>query len=157
MPAMARVQMTVATPIGSLVVSAQDDAIVAVDWGEAAVETETPLLAAAARQLGAYFDRRLTVFDLALAPAGTSFQRAVWNEMRRIPFGSTRRYGDLARAIGGVPRAVGGACGRNPIPIIIPCHRVVGAGGRIGGFSSPGGAVTKRFLLELESGAARLL
>lgn len=143
-------QITVESPVGSLVVSANDDRIVAIDWGHAAVESETPLLAAAAQQLNAYFYCSLKSFDLPLAPAGTPFQQAVWREMCRIPYGATRSYADLAHALGSAPRAVGGACGRNPIPIVIPCHRVLAAGRHMGGYSSPGGVETKCFLLTLE-------
>ncbi len=147
---MAADQITVASPVGDLVVSELNGRIVALDWGRAVRETETPLLAAAAQQLNAYFYCGLKRFELPLAPAGSRFQQAVWREMRRIPCGRTRSYADLARAVDSAPRAVGGACARNPIPILIPCHRVVAAGGRIGGYSAPGGLDVKRFLLELE-------
>ena len=147
---MAVSQVTVASPVGDLVVSELNGRIVAVDWGRAEHETETPLLAAAAQQLNAYFYCGLKRFELPLTPAGSRFQQAVWREMRRIPRGGTRSYADLARAVNSAPRAVGGACARNPIPILIPCHRVVAAGGRIGGYSAPGGLEVKRFLLELE-------
>ena len=147
---MAVSQVTVASPVGDLVVSESDGRIVAVDWGRAVRDTETPLLAAAAQQLDAYFYCGLKRFELPLAPAGSRFQQAVWREMRRIPCGRTRSYADLARAVDSAPRAVGGACARNPIPILIPCHRVVAADGRIGGYSAPGGLDVKRFLLELE-------
>ena len=143
-------QITVASPVGDLVVSELGGRIVAVDWGRAVRETETSLLAAAAQQLDAYFYCGLKRFELPLAPAGSRFQQAVWREMRRIPFGRARSYADLARAVDSAPRAVGGACARNPIPILIPCHRVVSAAGRIGGYSAPGGLDVKRFLLELE-------
>ncbi|HLB80026.1 MAG TPA: methylated-DNA--[protein]-cysteine S-methyltransferase [Dongiaceae bacterium] len=152
---MAVSQVTVASPVGDLVVSESDGRIVAVDWGRAEHETETPLLAAAAQQLNAYFYCGLKRFELKLAPAGSRFQQAVWREMRRIPRGGTRSYADLARAVNSAPRAVGGACARNPIPILIPCHRVVAAGRRIGGYSAPGGLDVKRFLLELEGVALR--
>ena len=147
---MAADQITVASPVGDLVVSELNGRIVAVDWGRALRETETPLLAAAAQQLNAYFYCGLKCFELPLTPAGSRFQQAVWREMRRIPCGRTRSYADLARAVDSAPRAVGGACARNPIPILIPCHRVVAADGRIGGYSAPGGLDVKRFLLELE-------
>jgi methylated-DNA-[protein]-cysteine S-methyltransferase len=143
-------QITVESPVGSLVVSEQDGRIVALDWGHAAVESETPLLAAAAQQLNAYFYCSLKSFDLPLAPAGTPFQQAVWREMCRIPYGATRSYADLAHMLDSAPRAVGGACGRNPIPIVIPCHRVLAAGRALGGYSGRGGVATKRALLELE-------
>ena len=107
-------------------------------------------LAEVRRQLDAYFARRLQRFDLPLAPAGTAFQQRVWQALRNIPFGETRTYGELARMIGqpGAARAVGAANGANPIAIIIPCHRVIATGGRLGGYA--GGLDIKRRLLELE-------
>ena len=102
-------------------------------------------------QLAAYFAGELRDFDLALAPQGTTFQQSVWTALRTIPYGQTRSYRDPALAIGnprGV-RAVGLANGRNPLPILIPCHRVIGANGSMTGFG--GGIETKRFLLDLEA------
>src|SRR5690606_13127856 len=81
---------------------------------------------------------------------GTDFERRVWRAMIAIPQGRTQTYGEVARMLGSTPRAVGGACGANPIPLVIPCHRIVGAGGALGGYSGGRGAETKRFLLELE-------
>ncbi|MDA8290474.1 MAG: methylated-DNA--[protein]-cysteine S-methyltransferase [Actinomycetota bacterium] len=103
----------------------------------------------AARQLAEYFARERTSFDLPVRPAGTTFQLSVWDELTRIPYGSTVTYGELARRVGRPrgPRAVGQANGRNPVPIVVPCHRVVAANG-IGGYS--GGLDTKRLLLALE-------
>ena len=142
--------MTVRSPLGSLIVSERGGSIVALDWGAAASESPSPLLAIAAQQLDAYFYCDLRKFDLPLAPAGTAFQHLVWREMLRIPYGRTRSYADLARDLDSAPRAIGGACAKNPIPIIIPCHRVLASGERLGGYGSPGGAETKRFLLQLE-------
>ncbi|MEM7225978.1 MAG: methylated-DNA--[protein]-cysteine S-methyltransferase [Pseudomonadota bacterium] len=141
------------SPVGRLKVIERDDAIIRVTWRveDRACDTETtPLLTCAARQLEDYFAGREFAFDLPLRPAGSAFQRAVWSAMCRIPPGQTASYGDLADEIGNVPRAVGLACGANPIPIIIPCHRVLAAGGRMGGFSGGGGVETKRKLLEHE-------
>lgn len=103
------------------------------------------------RQLSLYFDRRLTTFDLPIQPSGTEFQQRVWQHVLRIPYGCTTNYGDIAAAIGNpnASRAVGSANGRNPIPIVIPCHRVIGSDGSLTGFG--GGLPTKRFLLELEN------
>ena len=103
-------------------------------------------------QLKAYFAGKLTTFDLPLAPHGTEFQQRVWLELLRIPYGETTNYGDIARRLGDVQatRAVGAANGRNPLPIIVPCHRVMAAGGKVGGFSAPGGVVTKLRLLTIE-------
>ncbi|MEM6441120.1 MAG: methylated-DNA--[protein]-cysteine S-methyltransferase [Pseudomonadota bacterium] len=107
-------------------------------------------VAGAARQLSAYFAGELAVFDLALAPHGTPFQKRVWALLAQIPYGETRSYGDLAKALDapGASRAVGAANGANPIPIILPCHRVVGADGKLAGFG--GGVPLKRALLALE-------
>lgn len=103
------------------------------------------------RQLGEYFAGERTVFDLPLAMAGTDFQRAVWAELMRIPYGRTISYGELARRVGNpaASRAVGSANGRNPIPIIVPCHRVIASGGKLGGFG--GGLDTKQWLLSHEA------
>lgn len=110
---------------------------------------DTALLNRAVHQLNAYFFCGLRHFDLPLAPAGTAFQRAVWRQMQAIPYGETRTYGEIARWLRSAPRAVGRACGRNPIPIVIPCHRVVASDG-LGGYSGDGGTDTKTWLLELE-------
>lgn len=112
------------------------------------------LFASAARQLAAYFAGDLTDFDLPLAPAGTDFQRRVWSALQAIPYGQTWSYGELARHIGSASRAVGLANGKNPIALIIPCHRVIGSDGSLTGYG--GGLDRKRFLLDLETGAACL-
>ncbi len=142
----------IASPVGTLKVSERSGAIVAVDWGDEGGGPATPLLAEAVRQIGAYFKDGTFVFDLPLRPAGTRFQNAVWRVMRAIPAGSVRTYGEIAHELGSSARAVGGACGANPIPIIIPCHRVVAAGG-LGGYSGAGGIDTKRVLLAREGAA----
>ncbi|WP_432065911.1 methylated-DNA--[protein]-cysteine S-methyltransferase [Streptomyces sp. C10-9-1] len=112
-----------------------------------------PALDEAARQLGAYFERERTAFELPLHLAGTPFQRRVWECLLRIPYGETRSYGELAGELGnkGASRAVGLANGRNPIGIIVPCHRVVGSSGGLTGYG--GGLDRKRRLLALERGA----
>lgn len=143
-------QLSCLTPIGEVTLSAEDDAIVALDWGRGRDQVPTPLLRAAVGQLQDYFDGVRTEFDLPLAPFGSAFQQRVWAALRAIPPGETRSYGDLARLLGSSARAIGQANGANPIPILIPCHRVVAAGGRIGGYSGGDGAPTKRVLLELE-------
>ena len=144
-------RIIVKSPLGPLTVIELDGKIAALDYGRAGSDSPTPLLLAAAQQLDAYFYCSLKAFDLPLAPAGTAFQQSVWEEMLRIPYGRTSSYADMARALDSGPRAIGGACARNPmIPIIIPCHRVLASGQRIGGYSSPGGLDTKRFLLQLE-------
>lgn len=111
---------------------------------------ETPLIRQAAEQLQDYFAGRRTVFDLPLAEEGTPFQRRVWSALCDIPYGTCRTYGEIARAIGalGAARAVGMACNRNPWMIVVPCHRVVGAGGRLTGYAY--GLTCKKMLLDLE-------
>lgn len=122
-------------------------------WGERvaldALDTP-PVLTEAASQLSAYFAGDLTEFDLPLAPRGTDFQRQVWDLLRTIPYGTTRSYGELATRLGspGASRAVGLANGRNPISIVVPCHRVVGSSGQLTGYG--GGIERKQTLLALE-------
>jgi methylated-DNA-[protein]-cysteine S-methyltransferase len=149
-------QLSLLTNLGDLTISEDDGAIVALDWGRGRDQEETPLLRRARDQLQAYFDGKRLSFDLPLAPHGSDFQKRVWAALCAIPPGETRSYADIARAIGSAPRAVGGANGANPIPIIIPCHRVVAADGSLGGYSGGDGPATKRFLLDLESRALLL-
>ena len=142
--------LSIPSPIGQLTIDELYDAIVAIRWADAPAGNGSPLLAETARQLAAYFDGRLSRFDLPLAPSGTEFDRRVRAAMQAIPYGETRTYGDLAHATDSGPRAIGGACGRNPIPIIVPCHRVLARGG-LGGYSGGAGLPTKKWLLGLEA------
>ncbi len=144
-------QLSLHTPLGDLTLSEDDGAIVALDWGWGRDQADTDLLLRGRAQLHAYFDGSLQSFDLPLAPAGSPYRQRIWSELARIPFGQTRSYSDIARAAGGSPRSVGGANGANPIPIIIPCHRVVSTTG-LGGYSGGDGLATKRYLLALEQG-----
>jgi methylated-DNA-[protein]-cysteine S-methyltransferase len=144
------------SPVGKLTLSASPRAITSLQWSDAAKGPSSPLLDEAAAQLRAFFDGRLHEFDLPLAPAGTGFQRRVYAAMWRIPHGETRTYGEIADELGSAARAVGGACGSNPIPIIIPCHRVRASGGGIGGFSGGKGVATKTWLLDHEQGRRSL-
>lgn len=139
------------SPIGPLTIFAENDAIIVIESGKVPGEAgDNPLLAEARLQIDAYFDGKLEVFDLPLAPNGTDRQKEIWNKMGEIPYGTTITYGELASRTGSVARAVGGACGANPIPIVLPCHRVVGAKNALTGFSFSGGAETKYQLLKLE-------
>ena len=152
--------LTLHTPLGELTVFEAEGAIIALEFGRAHAPAGLPppstLLREAAAQLQDYFDGQRTEFDLPLAPQGTPFRRQVWDALCRIPPGETRSYIDIAREIGcGSPRAIGQANGANPIPIIIPCHRVIAAGGAIGGYSGEGGIATKRWLLALERRSRR--
>jgi methylated-DNA-[protein]-cysteine S-methyltransferase len=147
--------LTLHTPLGEITVFEDANAIVALDWGRGygmAPTEATPLLRRAAEQLHDYFDGARTSFDLPLDPQGTGFRRQVWAALRRIPAGETRSYLDIAREVGcRSPRAIGQANGSNPIPILIPCHRVIAADGSIGGYSGGDGIATKRHLLALEA------
>ncbi len=149
------------SPIGRLRVLSDGAALVRVTWTGAATNRppceEDAVSRETAVQLAAYFGGRLAVFDLPLRfTGGTAFEVAVWQAMQPIPLGETRTYGDLAATTGGVARAVGGACGRNPLPIVVPCHRIVGAGGRLVWFSGGAGVATKQWLLDFELGQTRL-
>jgi methylated-DNA-[protein]-cysteine S-methyltransferase len=146
-------QATCNSPLGPLTLTETDGRITALGW-HAAPQNPTPLLDEALAQLRAYFDRRLTRFDLPME-FGTGLHERVRRAMVAIPQGETRTYGDLARALGAPAQAIGQACGANPIPILIPCHRILGAHG-LGGFSAKGGVETKVWLLKHE-GAASLL
>ncbi|KTT40803.1 cysteine methyltransferase [Pseudomonas oryzihabitans] len=147
------------SPIGPLTLAADDGGLRVVEFPEnrhpakrdgSWVAAEHPVLADARRQLGEYFAGRRQIFDLPLAPRGTPFQLEVWRALAEIPHGQTWSYGRLASHLGRpqAMRAVGAANGRNPLPIVLPCHRVIGASGALTGFG--GGLPTKQFLLELE-------
>ncbi|WP_432695853.1 methylated-DNA--[protein]-cysteine S-methyltransferase [Marinobacterium sp. YM272] len=141
-------------PIGILTLTASDEALTGVEFGRVEHEelehVPSDLLIEAAHQLSEYFAGKRQSFDLPLAPAGTQFQQRVWQALQQIPYGETRSYGDLASIIGqpGAARAVGMANNRNPLSILIPCHRVIGANGALVGYG--GGLTIKRKLLELE-------
>ena len=146
-------QLSLHTPLGEVTISEDGGAIVALDWGRGRDQEATPLLRQARDQLQEYFDAKRMSFDLPLAPVGSDFQKRVWAALCAIPPGETRSYADMARAVGSAPRAVGGANGANPIPLFIPCHRVIAADGSLGGYSGGDGPATKRYLLDLESRA----
>ncbi|WP_113716127.1 methylated-DNA--[protein]-cysteine S-methyltransferase [Arthrobacter dokdonensis] len=153
------------SPIGPLTAVANDAGLGAVymaehlrrpgwkTFGERVPASDSPILAAAVEQLGEYFAGVRTEFAVPLAPAGNPFQHRVWDALRRIPYGEVRTYGDVAAMLDdrSLAQAVGSANGRNPISIIVPCHRVVGADGSLVGYA--GGLERKQFLLELENPA----
>lgn len=146
-------ELTCPSPFGPLTVHEEDGRIAALRWGGAAGD-ETPLLTKARQQLAAYFAGARRAFDLPVA-FRPGLEGEVMRAMCAIPFGETRTYGDLAKALGAPAQAIGQACGANPLPIIVPCHRILGASG-LGGYSAPGGVETKVALLKHE-GAASLL
>jgi methylated-DNA-[protein]-cysteine S-methyltransferase len=135
-------------PFGPVSLVERDGLLVALDWRLPDEPGESPLLAEGLRQLQAYFDRRLERFDLPL-DWGVGLNAAVRRAMAAIPMGETRTYGQIAKVVGAAPQAVGQACGANPLPIVIPCHRVTGTDW-FGGFSAPGGVETKAALLRHE-------
>lgn len=146
------------TPVGPLTITATEKALTAIRFGSQVPENSTlcteakatPLLRRAAEELGAYFAGRRRDFTLPLAPEGTPFQQKVWEALRTIPYGETRTYKQIAIQIGHNQsfRAVGMANNRNPIPIVVPCHRVIGYDGKLTGYA--GGLSVKERLLELE-------
>ena len=145
-------QISMNSPVGAITIFEFDGQIVALDWGFVDEMETSPVLEEAKKQLNAYFSGQLNAFDLPLAPDGTDFQKAVWDAMCNIPKGKTATYKELATAAGS-PKAfqsVGTACGMNPVPIIIPCHRVLASGDKPGGYSGQGGLETKRDLLKIE-------
>jgi methylated-DNA-[protein]-cysteine S-methyltransferase len=142
--------LTVPTPVGRLSLIEQNGRLTQLGWSGTDAVDETPLLVEARRQLAAYFAGRLRKFDLPLELDGSPFCRSVWQAMQRIPYGETRSYGEIAHETSSAPRAVGGACAKNPIAIIVPCHRILGSGRGIGGYSGGEGLATKQFLLSLE-------
>ena len=157
---------TTETPVGRLKLIASARGLAAILWGNddparvrlspLAEDENHPLLLETERQLHEYFAGTLERFSLEFDPVGTDFQKEVWQALSTIPFGETRSYGDIARQIGrpAAVRAVGAANGRNPISIVVPCHRVIGANGKLTGFA--GGLEIKSVLLQLESGTPRL-
>ncbi|NKW91721.1 methylated-DNA--[protein]-cysteine S-methyltransferase [Rhodobacteraceae bacterium R_SAG9] len=146
---------TVDTPTGPMTLTEKDGAIVRAEW-ESGGTDDTPLLREAAAQLVAYFDDPAQGFDLPLKVEASEFQQRVCDAMLAIPLGETRTYGDLSKDLGVPAQAIGQGCGGNPIPVIIPCHRVLGANG-LGGFSGLGGVETKVWLLKHERAGGLLI
>jgi len=139
------------SPLGDLTIFEESGGIVALEWGWGDGQQSTPFLERVKTALFDYFDGKPLDPDIPLKPHGTAYRQKVWQALRGIPAGQTRTYIDIARVAGGSARSVGGANGANPIPIFIPCHRVVAVGG-IGGYSGGDGLATKLALLELERG-----
>ncbi|KRG68194.1 methylated-DNA--[protein]-cysteine S-methyltransferase [Pseudoxanthomonas dokdonensis] len=155
---------TIPSPVGDLLIAADDHGLRLIEFPdprhpmakpEQWQSGEHPLLVETRRQLDEYFSGQRERFDLPLAPEGTAFQQQVWMSLRDIGYGQTISYRQLAERIGNVKamRAVGAANGRNPLPIVVPCHRVIGADGSLTGFG--GGLPTKQFLLQLEGALPR--
>ena len=154
-PAAARYQAIVRAPTFSIGVRCDEMEIHALDYLKpcAEIAPTNALATEAVRQLRAYLADADFDFSLPLRPSGTAFQRRVWNEIAAIPKRETRSYGEVAKALHNAPRAVGQACGANPFPLVVPCHRVIAAGGALGGFARNRGDFmldVKRWLLAHE-------
>ena len=141
------------TSLGKLYITAKDGFIsnIGNTPQKEDVFCENNLLIQAKQQINEYFEGQRMSFNLPLNPCGTVFQKLVWQNMLAIPYSQTISYGDISKKINSSPRAVGLACGKNPIPIIIPCHRVIGKNGQLGGYSGFNGVKDKEFLLNLEA------
>ena len=144
------------SPVGPLTIVVENDAVVALDWVKPLRDDDHPVLHVALAQLAEYFAGDRRDFDLPLGPQVSAFQKTFGQVLCGIPFGETRTYGDLAKLLGRPAQAIGQACGANPIAILIPCHRVLGATG-LGGYSGAGGVETKVKLLQLEGAGSFLL
>ncbi|MCP8891970.1 methylated-DNA--[protein]-cysteine S-methyltransferase [Sphingomonas faeni] len=155
----ARDAASIATPIGLVRVTGTADRIDAIEilaTGDA-VASNAPAIREALRQIEAYFAGQLTAFDLPLAPSPTERGAVLRQGIVDVAYGETASYGALAKAIGSSPRAIGQACARNPFPIVVPCHRILGAGGALGAYSAGNGPITKSRLLDHERSQGGLL
>ncbi len=132
------------TPVGTLSVIEINGKVCALNWADGEMSKN------AEKQLDEYFNKQRKVFDFEYELEGTAFQKKVWKALLNIPYGTTKTYKDIAEEVGSHPRAIGGAVGANPVPIFIPCHRVVGSSGKMTGFSGGEGIPTKETLLKLE-------
>ena len=146
--------ISIKTPVGILRVEG-GKAITRVEWGESEASSPNKLLIDAKTQILDYFNGDLHYFKLPILPSGTPFQIYVWHNLTKIPYAQTLTYGKLAQRLKTSPRAIGGACRSNPIPLIIPCHRIVGQNGNLTGFSGGDGVRTKETLLLLEQRTLR--
>lgn len=145
------------SPFGPLCLTAQDGAITALSWRHHPQPERLAVLEQAASELSEYMSGARACFEVPMRVDASAFQQDVCAAMRAIPFGQTCTYGDIAKQLGVTPQAVGQACGANPIPILIPCHRVMGADGKLVGFSGEGGVETKVALLRHEGAGSFLL
>lgn len=143
-------QISLHTPLYDMTLFEADGAITALEWGWVEEQDTSSLLIEAKSQIDAFFDEGGRAFDLPLRPQGSKFEHKVWSYMQKIPSGETRSYQALAKEIGSVARAIGRASARNPIPVLIPCHRVIATNGALTGYSGEGGVETKRDLLIIE-------
>ena len=150
-------QLSFSSPIGPLTLVQDGEDITRLLWQSPGNGKGSLELFRAKDQINNYFKGTSKNFSLSLRPYGTKFQNRVWSVLMAIPYGKVKTYGEVARTLKTSPRAIGNACGKNPIPLIIPCHRVVGASGSLTGYSGGNGPKTKAFLLEHESSQRRLV
>ena len=143
-------QLSVHSPIGDLTISEEDGKIISLDWGWSPLQEKNEILLKTKVLLDQYFDDEKPTFDLPLEPHGTEFQEKVWKIMYEIPYGEILLYGKISDKLNSHARAVGIACKANPIPVIIPCHRVIGKNGKLTGFSGGEEIETKKQLLKLK-------
>ena len=144
-------QFSFDTPLGAITLTEEDEKIVSLDWGDSPLSvSNNSLLKEGQKQIQAYFAGKLKIFSLPLAPLGTEFQKKAWLLMQEIPYAQTISYAELAVRLSTAPRAAGMACARNNIPIVIPCHRILGSKGALGGYSGFEGIESKKYLLNLE-------
>lgn len=141
----------VKTPMGVLEIEASDEGVTSLIWAKSEGKTEKhPVITQAIKELEGYFTGKLKEFDVPLDIDGTAFQCKVWAAMGDVPYGKTVTYGALAKKLKTSARAVGGACGANPVPVIVPCHRIVGSDNKLTGYSGGSGVKTKQALLKHE-------
>lgn len=148
------IRQHIKTPIGLVTIETDDNALTLLGFGAHGKTTgalKNRIAEEVALQLNAYFDGKLVQFDLPICTKGSPFRQKVWQALCTVPYGETRTYGEIARQVDSAPRAVGGACSANPISIIVPCHRITGSGGWIGGFTGGEGCATKQLLLKHEN------
>jgi len=147
-------QFSFHSPVGDLTLSEEDGKIVSLDWGWSPISEENDFLLKCRDSLNQYFDGENPQFDMPLHLMGTPYQKKIWAVLQKIPYGEIWTYAQVAEKARSHARAVGMACGRNPIPILIPCHRVMGKDGRLTGYSAGEGVETKKYLLDLEKATA---
>lgn len=143
--------LSLSSSVGWITLFETSNKIIALEWGQVKTQTVSPVLIAAKTEIIEYLNNERKEFSIPLNPTGTNFQESVWAIIAKIPYGQTRTYGEIANQLNSAPRPIGGACGKNPIPILIPCHRVIGANNKLTGFSGGFGVQTKQGLIKLET------
>ncbi len=143
-------QLSFHSPIGDITISEEEGIIVSLDFGWSPFQKENPLLLKAKKWCDSYFDGENPEMNLPLSPFGTKYQRQIYKAIQSIPYSKTMTYSEIAEKTSSHSRPVGSACGSNPIPLLIPCHRVMGKNGSLTGYSGGEGIQTKKYLLELE-------